>query len=267
MIDQSVLQINGSCFRQLPERRRLFVKAVAAIRSLIGRRRFSTAYVFGLVMVFCACGSIVAQETRSDSRNLPTTLSNVLETVRKSLTTSENPTPPSLGGPQDQLRDPTMPTDRILEQVPQPIETDSQSLQQKVVRTPQFVASLPELPTIKLRGMALSHPDKGKAILDVDGKSVSISLVPRNQQTRMPIPAVQFYDYQPALFQRASNLAAMRRDSNPIENEAMPEFEMCLDCSFTHNGLVFNLEAFTSDTLLFKALPHDEMIIVRSQLP
>ena len=113
--------------------------------------------------------------------------------------------------------------------------------------------------------MALSQRDRGKAILDVDGKSVTISLIPRNKQNRLPIPEVQFSAYRPALSQRAASLAALSGNRNEDDKLWQPKFEMCLDCSFTNEGLVFNLEAFTTDTLLLRALPHDEMIIVRSQ--
>jgi hypothetical protein len=116
---------------------------------------------------------------------------------------------------------------------------------------------LPQIADVRLRGIVLSATDSGTALLDVGGQQVSIKLKPREQQRRVPIPANQFLAMRPALEQR-KRLLSGRQEAAKTDTH-----EMCLQCSFVHDSVVYNLEAFTAETLMLKALPHDELILVR----
>ncbi len=121
---------------------------------------------------------------------------------------------------------------------------------------PQVAVALAKLPAIILKGVVLSSPESGTAMLEIDNRQISIPLKPREQQKRVPVPASQFASVQATLAQR-TRLA----DGSPGKADG---YEMCLQCSFVHNSIIFNLEAFDSETLLLQALPHNQFIIVRA---
>lgn len=135
-----------------------------------------------------------------------------------------------------------MPSDNALPPVPMP-----------AVRS----VPRPPLPRLTLKGLVLSAPDRGTAILGVDDATVSISLIPREQQQRVPIPSTQL-----ANSGRLTN--AGPAGGYGIDGEAEREtVEMCLECSFYSEGTLFNLEGFTSSTLLLRTLPWDEVVLVK----
>lgn len=159
-----------------------------------------------------------------------------------------------------QSGDPTAPSAKLLELVPPsvqptlPVPTVSKA---KVVS----VTPLPTIPKITLRGIVMSKPDRGTAMLDVDGKILSLTLLPAEQQKRIPIPKMQFASLQAALDQRA---AMTQRIGSQSETDAVEKnYEMCLQCSFVSDGIVFNLEAFTKEVVLLRAIPHDTIVMVR----
>ncbi|MDA7980295.1 MAG: hypothetical protein MPJ50_16135 [Pirellulales bacterium] len=146
--------------------------------------------------------------------------------------------------------DPTVPSEEILRRIPQ----TPRGLQQQLV-------ALPQLADVRLRGIVLFNADRGRALLEVGGRQISIPLKPREQQQRVPIPASQFLAMRPALEQRALLLSSDRQ----VAPKASPDgHDMSLQCSFVHDRVVYNLEAFSADTLMLKALPHDEFILVRA---
>ena len=171
----------------------------------------------------------------------------------------------ALAAPEES-RDPTAPTERILDYIPKPPPVVPLTPKRSVAnqRVPAFVP-LPTLPKITLRGLVLSEPDRGTATLDVDGRSVSISLLPREKQQRVPIPKTQFAAMKTALDQRAALAKGTADDSGSGGTD--PSYEMCLRCSLIAGGVVFNLEAFTPEVLLLRAVPHDELILVRRGSP
>ncbi|MEM6365934.1 MAG: hypothetical protein AAF745_16010 [Planctomycetota bacterium] len=177
------------------------------------------------------------------------------------------PIPPA-NNPSDPFRtrrDPTEPPDRILERLPPPELQPPTTLpsQGPTSRRAQPIVQLPQLPQIQLKGIVLGTPDRGRAMLDVDGRPISISLLPLNQQQRLRIPAIQFAAMKPALDQRAASLQALRDDDDPSVDEP-PVYEMCLKCSFIADGVVLNLEAFTTDALLLRAIPHNTLLLIRN---
>ncbi|MEC8556593.1 MAG: hypothetical protein VXZ82_16405 [Planctomycetota bacterium] len=161
---------------------------------------------------------------------------------------------------QRQSGDPTAPSAKLLELVPPsvqptlPVPTASKA---KVVS----VTPLPTIPKITLRGIVMSKPDRGTAMLDVDGKILSLTLLPPEQQKLIPIPKMQFASLQAALDQRAT--ATQRIGSRSESDAADKTYEMCLQCSFVSGEIVFNLEAFTKEVILLRAIPHDTIVIVR----
>ncbi len=114
--------------------------------------------------------------------------------------------------------------------------------------------TLPKLPTITIEGLILGESGTGTAMLEVGDRQVSIRLKPLEEQTRTSVPASQFQAMKPALDQ----LAAMSGERSPRD------YEVSLECSFVHDGVFYNVESFTSEVLMLKALPHNEVIIVRS---
>lgn len=200
--------------------------------------------------------------TTVSSAQEPSTDRSALQAVIEALS-SQNNQPPA----PDQPRDPTMPSDRILEQLPRPelpsVDNAPTRSNRNASRSPSLSSGLPALPTIELRGLVMSTPTRGKAMLNVGGRSLSINLVSRDQQTRTPIPATQFAQFQPALKARAAALA------DPTQADAVPappidlSFEMSVQSSFFVDGVLFNLESFSEDALVLQALPHKELILVR----
>ena len=188
---------------------------------------------------------------------------------------------PLASGFEGESRDPTSPPSKLLDRIPRPDPKPedapepkpTEKVKPKSVAKPTHVAKapavvpLPALPKITLRGIVVSRQDHGTAMLDVNGESVSISLIPVQQQQRIPIPAIQFASMKTALDQRAtllkkaSNNAKALDDLNNV-NDAKT-YEMSLECSFVADGIVFNLEAFTSNVILLRAIPHDTVVIVR----
>lgn len=169
-------------------------------------------------------------------------------------------------GPKGEPRDPTAPPESLLQMIPKPAATNPSEPPTTApsVRPRVVVASLPTLPKISLRGIVMSTSQRGRAMLDVDGDSVTISLLPRDQQLRMPIPETQFESMKAALEQRAARRALEK------PNAAKPErknYEMCLQCSFVSGETVFNVEAFTADAILLRAIPHESLILVRRTRP
>ena len=102
----------------------------------------------------------------------------------------------------------------------------------------------------------MSKSDQGTAVLDVSGRRISITLKPREQQKRMPIPASQFANVPLAVEQNNKSLS----DPKAKRNNGL---EICPECSFLSEGVIYNLEAFTKDTLMLRALPHNKLILVR----
>lgn len=164
-------------------------------------------------------------------------------------------------------QDPTAPSDRLLNRIPRPVQPQpAQTSLPTTLPKPKAPApaavSLPALPSITLRGLVMRTPDRGTAMLDVDGNSVTISLLPRDLQQRIPIPEVQFAAMKTALDQRSAFLKASNKTEADVKTRSK-SYEMSLQCSFIAGETVFNLEAFTSDALLLRAVPHDSMFIVR----
>ncbi|MEO1528866.1 MAG: hypothetical protein AAFX06_25885 [Planctomycetota bacterium] len=170
--------------------------------------------------------------------------------------------PPQLGGgASTESRDPTAPPESLLDRIPKPeppIEPLPRTVKPRQTRQVAAIAPLPELPKIVLRGIVLSTPQRGRAMLNVDGTSIAITLLPRDQQVRMPIPPMQFAHLKAALDRRAA-LNAPDETGVPTK----PNYEMCLQCSFTSEGTVFNVEAFTAEAVVLRAVPHDTLILVR----
>ncbi len=156
--------------------------------------------------------------------------------------------------------DPTAPSAKLLElssppvQPTLPVPTSSKA---KVVAA----LPLPAIPQITLRGIVMSKPDHGTAMLEVDGKILSLTLLPSEQQKRISIPKMQFASLQAALDQRA--VATQRIGSRSELDAAERSYEMCLQCSFVSGEIVFNLEAFTKEVILLRAIPHDTIVMVR----
>ena len=170
--------------------------------------------------------------------------------------------------------DPTMPPSHLLDRIPKqemvpsanppkpPTEVKSTMTRKPVARN-QPVVPLPALPQITLRGIVLSTPERGTVMLNVNERTVNIALIPLESQLRSPIPKNQFSSMQAALNQRfAMNKAASSERDD--ENSKPKQYEMCLQCSFaSEDGVIFNVEAFTRDTVLLRAIPHDTLVIVR----
>jgi hypothetical protein len=241
-------------------------------------RQPASRAVARIVLVIVLCGltatPVPAQQppAAGDPGSAAENASSVLESLRRMFSAAEPDTqvePPTEPGETETRRpprDPTVPTDRLLQRAPQPQPSASSP---RGPRSDQAFLPLPSLPDITLRGLVLRTPDRGTAILDVDGKSITISLVPRDQQQRVPVPASQFGAFLPALQQRAAAARTSPDAATPTDptEPARQRFEMCLNCSFLSGGVVFNLEAFSRDAVLLKALPHDEVILVRSGTP
>ena len=156
--------------------------------------------------------------------------------------------------------DPTAPSAKLLERIPpevQPTLSVPTAPKSKVVA----VTPLPAIPQITLRGIVMSKLDRGTAMLDVDGKILSLTLLPTEQQKRIRIPKMQFASLQAALDQRAA--ATQRIGSRSESDAAEKTYEMCLQCSFVSGGIVFNLEAFTKEVILLRAIPHGTIVMVR----
>lgn len=162
-----------------------------------------------------------------------------------------------------QPNDPTSPPERLLQRLPKPAPPQpvlpaarASAKQGRVVITP-----FPALPSISLRGLVLRTPDRGVAMLEVDGKPLSIVLAPLDKQMRVVIPDHQFASMKAAIEQRRE--MAKRKSEIAEEAHSKPRYEMSLTSSFIHKDVVFNLEAFTSDVVLLRALPHDTLVMVR----
>ncbi|MEM7785714.1 MAG: hypothetical protein AAF623_20375 [Planctomycetota bacterium] len=123
------------------------------------------------------------------------------------------------------------------------------------------MTSLPAIPPITLQAIVQSSASTGTAVLEVDDKRITILLKPRDQQTRIPVPTSQFMAMRSALEQRAMLESESMTARQPFQ---MAQYEMSLESSFVHKGVVYNLEAFGPDTLMLKALPHNELVIVRT---
>ncbi|MEM9944245.1 MAG: hypothetical protein AAF939_22005 [Planctomycetota bacterium] len=145
-----------------------------------------------------------------------------------------------------------------------PASLRSRQLNRNPVTRPTMTP-LPNLPQITLQGIVQSSQETGTAILEVDGKRITILLKPRDQQTRIPVPSSQFLAMRPALEQRAMlNSGSTSTSMVAKQPFRMDEFDMSLESSFVHKGVVYNLEAFGPGTLMLKALPHNELVIVRT---
>jgi len=211
--------------------------------------------VFGLASM--TVGS--AQEPSADR--------SALQAVMEALLSQNNQPPAPESSEPDQPRDPTMPSDRILEQLPRPelpaVDTAPIRGNRNASRSPSLSSGLPTLPTIKLRGLVMSTPTRGKAMLSVGEQSISINLIPRDQQTRTSVPATQFAQFQPALKARAAALAEFTQaDSLPTPPINL-NFEMSVQSSFFIDGVLYNLESFSDDVLVLQALPHQDFVLVR----
>lgn len=171
---------------------------------------------------------------------------------------------------QPEFRDPTAPSNRILEYLPQAERSTPKSSDagRRSTARPASPNRLPALPKITIKGLVLSTPDSGTAMLDVSGKSVSISLLSVADQQRLAIPSIQFAAMKPALEQRkvisqSGDFPASRGSEGRNVLAQPPVYEMSLQCSFTVDGVIFNLEAFTADTLLFRVIPHGDLLLVK----
>lgn len=169
--------------------------------------------------------------------------------------------PPVVDRGNDRPRDPTAPPAGLLDRIPKPVlPIEPATTVKKTSTRKPTAAPLPKLPKITLRAIVLSTPQRGRAMLDVDGTSVTVSLLQRDQQLRLPIPAAQFAHLKTALDQRAALTAA---DESSTASKTMKTYEMCLQCSFTAEETIFNVEAFTADAILLRAIPHDTVVLVR----
>ena len=165
--------------------------------------------------------------------------------------------------------DPTAPPRALLDRIPkpdpvplpQPLPAAKSTPTRRPVAKHPTIVPLPALPKVSLRGIVLSTPDRGTAMLNVNETSINVTLLPREAQHRISIPDDQFSSMKAALEQRA----AMKKAASDQENSssAPKQFEMCLQCSFAVDEVIFNVEAFTRDTVLLRAIPHDSLIIVR----
>ncbi|MEM9643479.1 MAG: hypothetical protein AAF989_00685 [Planctomycetota bacterium] len=220
-------------------------------------------FALSMTLFICHVASSQAQETgpidqsppsRQDSPRLLEFLEQMTPTLPSDALASE------MSG---ESRDPTAPSPRLLERVPRPAPMQpSLPVTETARRQPiAAVTPLPALPKISLRGLVLSTEVSGKAMLDVNGKSVTISLLPRDRQQRVSIPSKQFAAMKPALEQRAALIEAFDQGSETERRDM--SYEMCLQCSFISDGVVFNLEGFTRDSLLLRAVPHDSILLVR----
>ena len=121
----------------LPQGRQRLSSAMNAVRlnTLMGRSSLSVVLLIGLAIASLDGASVVAQETEKSGVNPAANGTGVTESERKSLSNSDLPI--GNGTAQNQLRDPTMPTDRILQQVPQSVESNPQSnLKKRIPRQP-----------------------------------------------------------------------------------------------------------------------------------
>ncbi len=161
-----------------------------------------------------------------------------------------------------QTGDPTVPSPKIQRLLPRP---EKLQVVQKTSTTK--IIPLPKKPDVKLLKVELTSSTKqGKAFLEVDGRSISIELIPRDQQERIPLPPTQFVDYGAALAQRAALVQSrLTQDSGPAFE--MKKHELCLKSSIVLDEVVLNLEQFTDNSLVFNVLPHDELILVRLEMP
>ena len=214
-------------------------------------------------LVFCSAPVSLAQDSSAPDRSDTSKASSggAFDFFNQMI----SPQTPAPSTPQssEQTPDPTAPSAHLLERIPKPAP-HPQPLSVPATtpaRRATTAIPLPSLPKITLRGLVMSTPDRGTAMLDVDGNSVTISLVPRDQQQRMPIPDVQFAAMRTALDQRATLTQNASGQAEPGKGKT--SFEMCLQCSFVADGIVFNLEAFTPEALLLRAVPHDSILLVR----
>lgn len=123
--------------------------------------------------------------------------------------------------------------------------------------------SLPKLPKLAIKAMVMSKSDLGTVLLNIDGRLISIPLKPIALQNRLPVPASQFFDSSLSL-----ELTQVLAESNPQTAkgpDGVEVYEISPECSFLHDGIVFNLEAFTKDTIVLRALPHNKLILVRTE--
>ena len=158
------------------------------------------------------------------------------------------------GQSQPAQTDPTVPSDKVLSRLP--ASPEPQTGQRN--RSPLRSLPMPTIPKVTIRGIVLSSASKGTAMLNVGGETVSIDLIPLRQQDRVPIPPEQFAELRPAIEQRMRAVTEQAGDTRPL-----PTYEMCLRCSFVAEGVVFNVEDFSTDSLLLRALPHDSLVLVR----
>ena len=118
------------------------------------------------------------------------------------------------------------------------------------------------LPKVALKGVFLSSTDRGTAMLRVSETNVSITLLPRDRQQRIPIPATRLA----LLEQTQPDGSAPNGERRTTGSQQRKEpVEMSLESSFFVDGVLFNLEAFTPTTLLLRAVPRDELILVRME--
>ena len=101
-------------------------------------------------------------------------------------------------------------------------------------------------------------------MLSVDGEPITISLLPRELQQRVPIPKFQFASMKAALNQRDATVKQKTPNDSHGSETPVVSYEMSLQSSFISNGTVFNVEAFTKDALLLRAIPHDTLQLIRA---
>lgn len=230
-------------------------------------RRTAICWLF-LSVWPCVASQAQDSSSRSESDSLFGTL---FDSLPESSTDSELPAvetnDPLASGFGRETRDPTVPPTLLLDRIPAPVPEPipSPNLKPNSVRRPiakrTTVVSLPALPKITLRGIVLSTANRGMAMLSVNDEPINITLLPRDAQQRIPIPEIQFASMKAALDQ----LAAIGKTASGLASVGTNprKYEMCLQCSFASEGVIFNVEGFTSDAVLRRAVPHDSLIIVR----
>ncbi|MEL6109029.1 MAG: hypothetical protein AAFU85_23730 [Planctomycetota bacterium] len=207
------------------------------------------------------CLALLVGEGLSAQEPSPSASSEASRPAESDASRSQSRQPPAADRIDETSRDPTKPPAGILDRIPTPVPAVEPAPTTRTPTKPSVIAALPKLPKITLRAIVLSTPEQGRAMLDVDGTSVSVSLLKRERQLRIPIPGVQFAHLKTALDQRAA--AAAPKGGSDVAPTAPKTYEMSLRCSFTVEETIFNVEAFAPDAVLLRAIPHETVILVR----
>lgn len=145
---------------------------------------------------------------------------------------------------------------------PKTTEDPKRPVVQAPLPKPKPVA-LPKIPKIVIRALVMKSADAGTALLEVDGRQISIPLIPLDQQKRMPIPKGQFAEWEQPSMENLPADSSKQAEIDNLEKEKAKLLQFCPDCSFLNESVIFNLESFGKNTIVLNALPHNKLILVR----